>query len=118
MVPARCSVDIQAIMKSNKVPRGPLQTSRNARAKATGALRTSHLRREVKTALELAVAALAHADVIDALATAAGLLEALAEFPESSAPVLAMLPRATEMAEAGLVSWRNWQAHPRRRRSA
>jgi hypothetical protein len=82
------------------------------------ALRVSHLRREVKTALELAVAALAHAEVIDGLATAAGLLEALNEFPKSSAPVLATLPRASELAERSLEAWRNWQALPTRRRSA
>ena len=82
------------------------------------ALRLSHLRREVKTALELAVAALAHAEVIDGLATAAGLLEALAEFPKSSAPVLATLPRASELAERSLQAWREWQALPTRRHSA
>ena len=82
------------------------------------ALRLSHLRREVKTALELAVAALAHAEVIDGLATAAGLLEALAEFPKSSAPVLATLPRASELAERSLQAWRDWQALPTRRHSA
>lgn len=82
------------------------------------ALRVSHLRREVKTALELAVAALAHAEVIDGLATAAGLLEALTEFPKSSAPVLATLPRATALAERSLQAWRDWQALPTRRRSA
>ena len=82
------------------------------------ALRISHLRREVKTALELAVAALAHAEVIDGLATAAGLLEALNEFPGSSAPVLATLPRACELAEQSLVAWRDWQALPARRRTA
>jgi hypothetical protein len=91
---------------------------RNANDKAANVLRTSHLRREVKTALELAVAALAHAEVIDALATAAGLLEALAEFPDSSPPVLATLPRATEKAESALETWRNWQAQPTHRRSA
>jgi hypothetical protein len=88
------------------------------RRRTEEALRVSHLRREVKTALELAVAALAHADVIDGLATAAGLLEALSEFPKSSAPVLATLPRATELAERSLQAWRDWQALPARRRSA
>ena len=89
-----------------------------ARKQIASTLRTRHLRREVKTALELAVAALAHAEVIDRLATAAGLLDALAEFPQSSAPVLATLPRAVEMAEGALDDWRNWQARPARRRTA
>lgn len=81
-------------------------------------LRLTHLRREVKTGLELAVAALAPTALVDGLATAAGLLDALAEFPRASAPVLATLPRATELAEAALQSWREWQAHPARQRSA
>lgn len=88
------------------------------RGRPEDALRISHLRREVKTALELAVAALAHAEVIDGLATAAGLLEALNEFPPSSAPVLATWPRASELAEQSLLAWRDWQALPARRRSA
>jgi hypothetical protein len=86
--------------------------------KADDTLRVSHLRREVKTALELAVAALAHAEVMDGLATAAGLLEALNEFPKSSAPVLATLPRAIEQAESSLQAWREWQARPARKPSA
>src|SRR3954469_21453575 len=90
----------------------PLGRPDRDRKRTEEALRFSHLRREVKTALELAVAALAHADVIDGLATAAGLLEALAEFPKSSAPVLATLPRAIELAEGSLQAWREWQARP------
>src|SRR3954467_3803057 len=82
------------------------------------ALRVSHLRREVKTALELAVAALAHAEVIDGLATAAGLLEALKWLPKPAAPVLAPWPRATELAERSLQVWRDGQALPARKRSA
>jgi hypothetical protein len=79
------------------------------------ALRARHLRREVKTALELALAALAHSEVIDKLAVAAGLLEALAEFPADSAPVLAMMPRATVAAEAALEDWRSWRDKPTRK---
>jgi hypothetical protein len=81
-------------------------------------LRLTHLRREVKTALELGVAALAPTGLVDALATAGGLLDALAEFPRGSPPVLATLPRAMELAETALKSWQDWQAHPARRRSA
>jgi hypothetical protein len=101
-------------------PKPPLSRRRpdRQRRETEEALRLSHLRREVKTALELAVAALAHAEVIDGLATAAGLLEALAEFPKSSAPVLATLPRANELAERSLQAWREWQALPTRRHSA
>ena len=95
-------------------PRKPAQSRNNA----ADVLRLSHLRREVKTALELSVAALAHAEVIDALATAAGLLEALAEFPPSSAPVVATAPRANNLAEKALETWQQWQSRPTRKRSA
>jgi hypothetical protein len=101
-----------------KSPVAPRRGPDRHRRQTEEVLRVSHLRREVKTALELAVAALAHANVIDGLATAAGLLEALAEFPASSAPVLATLPRAIELAERSLQAWRDWQALPARRRSA
>jgi hypothetical protein len=94
------------------------RSANRQRRGAEEALRVSHLRREVKTALELAVAALAHAEIIDGLATAAGLLEALNEFPPASAPVLATLPRASELAERSLQAWRDWQALPARKRSA
>jgi len=100
-------------------PAVPPRPSRDRHRKRTEeALRVSHLRREVKTALELAVAALAHAQVIDGLATAAGLLEALNEFPPQSAPVLATRPRAIDLAERSLQAWRDWQAIPTRRRNA
>jgi hypothetical protein len=101
-----------------KPPIPPRRVPDRHRRRTEEALRVSHLRREVKTALELAVAALAHAEVIDGLATAAGLLEALNEFPKASAPVLATLPRATELAERSLRAWREWQALPTRRHSA
>jgi hypothetical protein len=96
----------------------PRRRPERERRQADEALRVVHLRREVKTALELAVAALAHAEVMDALATAAGLLEALNEFPESSPPVLATLPRTIELAESSLQAWRQWQARPARKPSA
>lgn len=63
----------------------------------------SHLRRESRTALELAVVALAPSDLVDRLAAAASLLEALVELPRDSAPVLAIVPRVMTRAE-----------HPRR----
>ena len=52
----------------------------------------SHLRREVRTALELAIIELAPNDIVDGLATVSGILEALAELPASSAPALALGP--------------------------
>ena len=48
-----------------------------ARRSSGDALRANHLRREVKTALELAVASMGPTEIVDRLAVAAGLLEAL-----------------------------------------
>jgi hypothetical protein len=99
-------------------PQPSRATRERKRDEGAEALRLTHLRREIKTALELAVAALAPTSLVDALATASGLLDALAEFPRASAPVLATLPRAIVLAEAALQSWQEWQAHPARQRSA
>ena len=52
----------------------------------------SHLRRETRTALELAVVALAPFELLDGLAAAAGLLEALEELPRDSPAVVALVP--------------------------
>jgi len=69
----------------------------------------SHLRRESRTALELAVVALAPAEIVDRLATAAGLLEALVELPTDSAPVIALVPRVQAQAKSALDAWQKWQ---------
>jgi len=69
----------------------------------------SHLRRDSRTALELAVVALAPQDLIDRLAAATGLLEALCELPTDSAPVIALVPRVVERARSGLEDWAKWQ---------
>lgn len=67
------------------------------------------LRRETKTALELAVVALAPAELLDRLAVVAGLLEALAGLPSNSPPALAMAPGLVKRAREALVAWRTWQ---------
>ena len=82
------------------------------------ALRPSHLRREVKTALELAIAALAPVEIVDSLATAAGLLEALGEFPADAAPVIANMPRTVEASTKALEGWSKWEATQRRKATA
>ena len=74
------------------------------------ALDLSHLRRETRTALELAVVASAPQDLIDRLAWAAGLLEAIVELPSNSAPVLALVPKLTTRAKRTLLQWSDWQA--------
>lgn len=71
-----------------------------------------HLRREVKTALELAVVALAPEAVVDRLAAAAGVLEAVAELPTEAAPLVALVPRTIQRARAALQEWHEW--HDRR----
>jgi hypothetical protein len=69
----------------------------------------SHLRRESRTALELAVVALAPADLVDRLAISAGLLEALAELPTDSAPVMALVPKLATRTRSALDEWQKWQ---------
>ena len=74
------------------------------------ALDLSHLRRETRTALELAVVASAPQDLIDRLAWAAGLLEAIVELPLNSPPVLVLVPKLTTRARSTLEQWSGWQA--------
>jgi hypothetical protein len=68
----------------------------------------SHLRRETRTALELAVVALAPMDLIDRLAGVAGLLEALVELPPNSPPVLALVPSLSKRGRSALTDWNSW----------
>lgn len=68
----------------------------------------SHLRREARTALELAIVALAPTELVDRLATAAGLLEALVELPTDSAPVVALVPKVQIQATSALDDWQKW----------
>jgi hypothetical protein len=82
---------------------------------SANALRANHLRREVKTALELAVASMSPSEIVDRLAIAAGLLEALAEFPPDATPVVATGPRAVAIGDEALKAWRAWEAKPGRK---
>ena len=68
----------------------------------------SHLRRESRTALELAIVALAPSDLVDRLATSAGLLEALAELPTDSAPVIGIMPTVVTRTRNVLDDWQKW----------
>jgi hypothetical protein len=77
------------------------------------ALDLTHLRRETRTALELAVVAMVTEALLDRLATAAGLLEALSELPPDSPPSIALAPKAASRAKAALAEWADWQKrHP------
>lgn len=69
----------------------------------------SHLRRDARTALELAVVALAPWELVQRLASAAGLLEALSELPTDSAPVVALVPKVLTRAEKALKDWQDWR---------
>ena len=68
-----------------------------------------HLRREVRTALELAVVALAPTKLVDELAAAAGLLEALEELPADSLPVRDLADAIAGRAAAALDEWDAWR---------
>jgi len=70
----------------------------------------SHSRREVRTALELAVVTLAPTELVDRLAAAAGLLEADGELPTDSAPVIALVPSVEIRTKRALDDWQKWQA--------
>jgi len=81
---------------------------------STTRLDLSHLRREARTALELAIVELAPNDLIDRLALATGLLEALAELPVNSAPAIALGPATADRARVALKLWRDWSATRKR----
>jgi hypothetical protein len=75
----------------------------------------SHLRRESRTALELAIVELAPTDLIDGLAVVTGLLEALAELPAESAPAIALGPATADRARVALEAWRVWSERRKKR---
>jgi hypothetical protein len=76
-----------------------------------------HLGREVKTALELAVVALCPEELLERLAVAAGLLDAIAELPVDTPPVTALVPKLVLRARAALGDWDVWHAEHIRKAS-
>jgi hypothetical protein len=80
----------------------------------TTRLDLSHLRREARTALELAIVELGPNDLIERLALATGLLEALAELPADSAPAIALGPSTADRARVALTMWREWSSTRKR----
>ena len=73
----------------------------------------THLAREVKTGLELALAALAPSDLVDRLAIGAGLLDAITDMALDEAATLPLVTRTVERANEALAAWRRWRAdHP------
>jgi len=77
---------------------------------STTRLDLSHLRRDARTALELAILELAPNDLIDRLALVTGLLEAIVELPADSAPAIALGPATADRARVGLEMWREWSS--------
>ena len=69
----------------------------------------SHLRREARTALELALIALAPVELTDRLASAAGLLEALTEVPEVGVSGHVLLRTTVDRARGALGAWHDWE---------
>ena len=73
-------------------------------------MKLRHAQRDVATALELALAALAPGSLIESLACAAGLLNALIDLPLDSEPMRAWAAGTIERAEHSLHGWRAWAA--------
>lgn len=72
-----------------------------------------HLAREVKTSLELALAAPTPSDLVDRLAIAAGLLDAITDMALDEAATLPLVTRTVERANEALAAWQRWRAdHP------
>ena len=60
--------------------------------------------------MELAIVELAPTDLIERLAIATGLLEALAELPPDSPPALALGPSTGDRARVALKLWSEWSS--------
>jgi hypothetical protein len=85
----------------------PLEVSMSKQMELT------HLTREIKTGLELAIAALAPSDLVDRLATAAGLLDAITDMALDEVVTIPLVVRTTERANQALTTWRKWREdHP------
>ena len=72
-----------------------------------------HLAREVKTGLELALAALAPSDLVDRLAVAAGLFDAITDMALDETATVPLVVRTIERANQALEAWHRWRKeHP------
>src|SRR5262249_50066764 len=78
-------------------------------AMRASAMQLRHLHRDVSNALELALVALAPNSMIEALAAAAGLLNALQELPLESDSLQVWAKEAASRAERTLSEWRSWE---------
>jgi hypothetical protein len=73
-----------------------------------GELELVHVRRDVRTSLELGLAAGAPSGIIEPLAAVAGLLEALEELQHRAPTVAAMRPELLQRARSALAVWNAW----------
>lgn len=85
---------------------------------STEQMELRHLGRDVKTALELAIVALCPSELVDRLAMAAGLLDAIAELPLDSPAVAALVPGLETRARTALDDWNRWREGHLRKISA
>ncbi len=69
----------------------------------------NHLRRETRTALELAIVALAPVELTDRLAIAAGMLEVITDVPEVGVPARALVAGTVDRARGALQAWHDWE---------
>jgi hypothetical protein len=69
-----------------------------------------HLGRDLKSSVELAIVALAPAELVDRLAVAAGLLDAVCELPVDSPPVAALVPKLLSRGRSALDEWTQWES--------
>lgn len=77
-----------------------------------------HLGRDVKTALELGIVGLCPTELVDRLAAASGLIDAIAELPIESPAVGAMIPAVSARAYRALDDWNQWRDEHLRQISA
>ncbi|HXN32984.1 MAG TPA: hypothetical protein VN894_14035 [Polyangiaceae bacterium] len=82
---------------------------RTAEEKRVTPMDISHLRREARTAVELAIVALAPTELVDRLAAVAGIIEAMSELPSDCAPAVALLPKTAARAKSALDDWHQWE---------
>lgn len=72
-----------------------------------------HLARDVKTSLELALAALAPSELVDRLAIGAGLLDAITDMALDETATIPLVTRTVQRANDALAAWHRWRDdHP------
>ena len=77
-----------------------------------------HLGRDLKTALELGIVGLCPSELVDRLASASGLIDAIADLPIESPAVGALLPALRARAFRALDDWNQWRDQHLRQISA